>query len=192
MASAMSAAGGGLRWLPAAVRPAGFLAGDFFVAVGIERVDEAVDDGGEFDAVGGVADGFGFRLAHAAVEAGEAGGERGDEILVGAAEGHGFQEFVKGDVRLAFERAGFDLRVIGDADGIDDHEAVLGFGVGRDAAQIVGGDDADAAAFHLLEVIQAAHVAHEEDDFERADVGAGGDHVHGDGDAGIVGGAELS
>jgi hypothetical protein len=37
-------------------------------------------------------------------------------------------------VRLAFERAGFDLRVVGDANGIDDHEAVLGLSVGRDAA----------------------------------------------------------
>ncbi len=47
-----------------------------------------------------------------------------------------------------------------------------------------------AAALHLLEEIPAAHGAHEEDDFQRPDVGAGGDHVHGDGDARIVAVAE--
>jgi hypothetical protein len=33
--------------------------------------------------------------------------------------------------------------------------------------------------------------AHEDDDFHRLDVGAGGDHVHGDGHAGVVAGAEV-
>ena len=50
---------------------------------------------------------------------------------------------------------------------------------------------AGAAAFHLLEVVAAFHVAHEEQAFQRLDVGAGGDHVHGDGDARVVVVAEL-
>jgi hypothetical protein len=36
----------------------------------------------------------------------------------------------------------------------------------------------------------ALHVAHEEQALQRLDVGAGGDHVHGDGDARVVAVAE--
>ena len=46
--------------------------------------------------------------------------------------------------------------------------------------------DAHAAALHLLVVAAAAHVAHEQQHFQRFHVGAGGDHVHGDGDARVV------
>ena len=52
-------------------------------------------------------------------------------------------------------------------------------------------EHAGAAAFHLLEVDAAADVAQEEQAFQRLDVGAGGDHVHGDGDAELRRGAEL-
>jgi len=105
------------------------------------------------------ADSVGFDVAQAAIQPGETPSERGDEIFVGSAEGHGFQEAFQGNSRLAFEGAGFDQRVIGDADGIDNHEAIFGCGVGGDAAEIVGGDDADTAALHLFEVVEAAHVA---------------------------------
>jgi hypothetical protein len=45
---------------------------------------------------------------------------------------------------------------------------------------------AHAAAFHLLVVALAAHIAHEQQHFQRLHVGAGGDHVHGDGNARVV------
>ena len=44
--------------------------------------------------------------------------------------------------------------------------------------------------FILLEEAAAAHVAHEEHDLDRLDVGAGGDHVDGYDDAGVVAVAE--
>jgi hypothetical protein len=60
----------------------------------------------------------------------------------------------------------------------------LGAGVfARDGLQISGREHAGAAPFHLLEIDAAAHVAQEDEDFERLDIGAGGDHVHGDRDA---------
>jgi hypothetical protein len=89
--------------------------------------------------------------------------------------------------------AGVGLVAFADADGIDDDE--VGFGGGFGAAhglQVGGGEDAGAAAaFHLLEIDAAAHVAEEEEAFEGLDVGAGGDHVHGDGDAELRRGAGL-
>ena len=46
---------------------------------------------------------------------------------------------------------------------------------------------AGSAPFHLLEIVDAAHIAHEEQHFERLHVGSGGDHIDRDGDARIVG-----
>ena len=45
---------------------------------------------------------------------------------------------------------------------------------------------AGAATFHLLEIIPALHVTHEEQAFEGLDVRTRGNHVHGHGDARIV------
>ncbi len=70
----------------------------------------------------------------------------------------------------------------------------MGFGTdgGRgDFFQAVQIQGAGATTFHLLEVVAAAHVAHEQQAFQRFNVGAGGDHVHGDGDARIIGVPEI-
>ena len=58
------------------------------------------------------------------------------------------------------------------------------------ALKSVGGDGADAAAGHLVEEAAAADVAHEEDDLDRLDIGAGCDHIHRHDDAGVVAVAE--
>ncbi len=57
-------------------------------------------------------------------------------------------------------------------------------------AQVGAFDDAHAPALHLLEEAAAFDAAQEDDDLDRLDVGAGGDHVHGDGDARVVAAAE--
>src|ERR1043165_9547809 len=62
---------------------------------------------------------------------------------------------------------------------------------GCDFAQVVVAEGAGAAAFHLLEIIAAFDIAHEEEAFERFHVGTGGHHIHGDGDAGVIIVAEL-
>ena len=62
---------------------------------------------------------------------------------------------------------------------------------GGNRVEVRGSDDADAAALHLLEEVAAAHVAHKEHHLHRLDVGAGGDHVHRDHDAGVEAVAEL-
>jgi hypothetical protein len=98
--------------------------------------------------------------------------------------------FSKLTVGFCLHGAGVGLVLLAHADGIDDDEVVLGLGVGRDALQVVGLDDAHAAAFHLLEEGARLDGAHEHDHFHRLDVGAGGDHVHGDGDARHGAGAE--
>ncbi len=60
-------------------------------------------------------------------------------------------QLLEADGGLVLHRAGVGLVLLADADGIDDDEVVLGLGVGGDALQVVGLDDAHAAAFHLLE-----------------------------------------
>lgn len=56
--------------------------------------------------------------------------------------------------------------------------------------QFIAADDAGAAAFHLFVVGLAFDIAHEHDAFQGPDIGAGGDHVDGDGDAVLGIGAE--
>lgn len=88
--------------------------------------------------------------------------------------------------------AGLGLVAFADADGIDEHEVGFGAGVfAGDGLKVGGREDAGAVAFHLLKVNAAADVAEEDEDFERFDVRAGGDHVHGHGDAERGGKAEC-
>ena len=100
------------------------------------------------------------------------------------------EQLLERDASLAVERRGLDELGLGDADGVDEHEAVLGVRVGRDGLEVVWVDDAHAAALHLLEEVAAPDRAHEQHALERLHVGAGGDHVDGHGDARVVAGAE--
>ncbi len=76
--------------------------------------------------------------------------------------------------------------MVADTDGIDDDEVIFSCGIGRDGFQIIRLDDANTSALHLLEEGAGFDRAHEYDNLDRLDVGAGGDHVHGDGDAGMI------
>src|ERR1017187_4111618 len=75
--------------------------------------------------------------------------------------------------------------VFADADGIHDDVAGLAFDAGVDLFHLGVRHHAHAAAFHLLEEVLRSDASHEEDDFQWLDVRAGGDHIDGDGDAGI-------
>ena len=68
---------------------------------------------------------------------------------------------------------------VGDADGVDHHEAVLVLCVVGDGLEVGVVDDAHAASDHLLEVGPALDRAHEQQALQRLHVGAGGDHVDG-------------
>ena len=70
----------------------------------------------------------------------------------------------------------------------------MGFGrAGRraDFLQAVFIQRAGAAPFHLFEIVAAFDIAHKQQAFERAHVGAGGDHVDGNGNARVVAVAEV-
>ena len=69
------------------------------------------------------------------------------------------------------------------AHAVHDDKVGLADGVGRHGLQVGGVAHAHAPAFHLLKEVAAFHGAHEHHNFHRFDVGAGGDHVHGDGNA---------
>ena len=106
------------------------------------------------------------------------------------ADGDVFEELVEGDGGLALKGAGVGLVGLGDADGIDEDEAGLGSGIGGDGGEVGGIDGACPPPFHLLEVELGADIAQEEQALEGLDVGAGGDHIHGDGDAELGRGEE--
>ena len=126
------------------------------------------------------------------VEPGEAAGKGAYRVFVVHAHHHAHGEVLERHGGFGDERLAGGLEGFGDADSIHDHIVGLATGGGgRDFLEIVMVKRAGAAALHLLEIVAALHVAHEEQAFERLDVGAGGDHVHGHGDARVVVVAEL-
>ena len=100
------------------------------------------------------------------------------------------EQLLQAHASLAFQRGGLQQLGLGDADGVDEHEAVLVTCVGGDDLQVGVGDGAHATALHLLEEVPGPDHSHEHDHLDRLHVGAGGDHVDGDGDARVVARAE--
>jgi len=160
--------------------------GSFDLVVSVERRQHRTHDVGQRRPAGRLDDFLLLRFGETLVEPGQPTGQRRHDVLIGAAEGDGFQEFFERHGRLAFQRTRFGLCSLADPDGIDDDEVVLGLCVGGDGLEVGVGDDADAPPLHLLEERAALDAAHEEHDFQRLDVRAGGDHVHGDDNAGVV------
>ncbi len=162
-----------------------------YVGVGVDTLYEGTGEGFQVLAAGESSELLALVGADAFVQAAQARGEGGGEVGVCGAYGHGLEELFRGYGGLAFEWLGLGLVAFEDADGVDEDEVGLGLGVGGDGVE--GGlvYDAGAAALHLLQVVGALDVAHEEEAFEGLDVGAGGDHVHRDGDPGVEGGAEF-
>ena len=63
---------------------------------------------------------------------------------------------------------------------------VLCFGIWCHGLEIIFIDNAHAPALHLLEKTAGLHTAHEHDHFKGFDVRTGGDHVHGNGNPGMI------
>ena len=159
--------------------------------VGVDRAEEPRREARKIDArVRG--DPSAIPVADAAVERGEARGERRERVLIATAGGDLFEQLLEADLAIALQRLRNRFEALGDADRVDQHEAGLGVGVGRHLAQLLGRDRARAPALHLLEILRRLHVAQEDQRLDRLHVGAGGDHVDGDGDARIVVVAELA
>jgi hypothetical protein len=75
---------------------------------------------------------------------------------------------------------------------IDDDKVVFVMAVRGHVPQFRRGESARAAPLHLFEHGATLHRPHEEDNFQRLDVCAGGDHIHGNGNARVEGSAELA
>ena len=98
-------------------------------------------------------------------------------------EGDALQQRFQRKGAVALQRFGGGFDAFGDAYRVHDQEAFLAGGGGGGALQVSIQDAAGAAAAHLFEILGAAHVAQEDDHFQRLYVGTRGDHVHGGGDA---------
>ena len=180
------------RRLVIAVDGAVDFAGLGFDAVRIDGRQQTAGDGGQIDAAGVFPDALPFGLVELPVEPGQAPGEGADRLIVAGAQHEPHGEVLERDAGLADERPAGGLQRGGHADRVHDHVVGLGGGGGGGhLPEIVMVEGAGAAPLHLLEVDAASYVAHEDEAFERLHVGAGGDHVHRDGDARIVVVAEL-
>ncbi len=161
-------------------------------AVRVDGGQQIADDPSEFDTAGLFLDPFLLLGVELPVEPGEAAGKGTHRVFVVRTHHHTHGEILERHGGLRNERLAGGLERFCDADGVNDH--IVGLPAdsgGRDFLEIVMVEGAGAAALHLLEIVAASHVAHEDQAFERLDVGARGDHVHGHGDAWIVVVSEL-
>ena len=166
--------------------------GLLFDGVAVDGVEEIFHELTERDAAHLLGDGVFLQRGEFLVDTGKAAGEGGNGVGIARTHDDLHGEVFEGDGGPGDGRAAGGLEGFGDADGVDDD--VVGFpglSGGGDFAQAVEVEGAGAAALHLLEVALGLHVAHEEQAFERFYVGAGGDHVHGDGNARVVAVAKL-
>ena len=126
------------------------------------------------------------RVFELSVEPGKPTCQRRQGILVSIAQGDGLEKLIEGNVLFPIERARVRLIIFADANGIDDDTVGLIGGIGVNAVKFGRQDGAGAAAFHLLEQDARFDISHEYDALQRSDVGAGGNHINGYGDSGIV------
>ena len=150
--------------------------------VRVDGVEQVADDGGE-RLVGHLFDPrlvVRFKLV---VEPGQPGSQRTGGVLGAVAHHQAHREILQRDRRLGVQRLAGCLQRPGDAYGIDDDVVGLGRGGRRHLPEFVRFQDAGAAPLHLFEVVTRLDIAHEQQAFDGLDVGAGGDHVHRDGDA---------
>ena len=103
------------------------------------------------------------------------------------AHGHVPHQFLHADGGLALQPAGLGFFGFRDAYGVHDHKMILVLRCGRrDLLQVVLAEGAGAAPFHLLKIILAANIAHEDQALDGLYVRPGGDHVNGNGNTGII------
>ena len=159
------------------------LPGGFGLGVGVACVEQIAGEVRKGLAAGKVLQLGQLVRGEFTLQAGEPAGEGGQGVGVDAAHGDVVEHLLEGFRRLAVEGTGIGLVLFADAHSVDDDEAVLALWRWGDGAQPVRRDDADAPALHLLEEAGRFHVSHEEHALDRFHVRAGGDHVHGDGDA---------
>ena len=81
--------------------------------VGVGRVHQSMDDGGEFDSLSNTADGPADRRASYGGPALRAGREGGSEVRVGGSQSRRLQQLMKRHVKLMFQGTELGLRVIG-------------------------------------------------------------------------------
>ena len=130
------------------------------------------------------------RFVEALLQTNQPSGEAFEHFRFTIAESDGVEQLVESHRALFLQRAGVGQVLLADADGVDDHEAVLALDAGIDLLHLGFGNHPHAPALHLLEVTARSDRAHEENDLQRLNVRAGGDHVDGDGDARVVAVAE--
>ena len=134
-----------------------------------------------------------FAGAHLAVQPDHTIGKGCQGIRIPCAQRHIQHEFFHGNRRLALQGAGLGLFGFGDAYGVHNDKMVLVLGGRRgDFLQVILAQNASATAFHLLKIVLAAHVPHENQALDGFDIGAGGDHIHGYRNAGVIIVAEVA
>ena len=131
--------------------------------------------------------------AHLAVEANHPVGKGSQGVLVPSAQGYRHHQLFQRDRGLALQGTGLGLLGLGNAHRIHNDKVVLVLGGrGGHLLQVVLAEGTGTPALHLLKIVLAAYIPHENQALDGFDIGAGGNHVHCDRNTGIVAIAELT
>src|SRR5262249_26825971 len=113
----------------------------------------------------------------------QAAGEAFEDFGFAVSEGDGIEQLVEGYGALFLQRARVGHIMLADAYRIHYDEAGFALDTGIDLLHLGLWNDPDTPAFHLLEEAARLYGTHEEDNLQRLDVGAGGNHVDRHGNA---------
>ena len=133
-----------------------------------------------------------LRGCHLGIQADDAAGQGGESVLILRPQRHIHHQFFQGDGGLALQGTGVRFLGSGDAHRVHDDKVVLVLcGGGSHLLQIILAQRPGSPALHLLEIVLAPHVPHEDQALDRLHVRSGGNHVHSDGNSGIETVAEI-
>ena len=128
-----------------------------------------------------------LRSRHLTVQANDTVCKGSQRVFVLCPQRHIQHQFFHADSRLALQGSCVGFLGFRYPYGIYNNKMVFILGCRRrNFSKIFLAEDASATSFHLLKVVLAPHIAHENQTFNGLHVSSRCNHIHGDGNAGIV------
>lgn len=102
-------------------------------------------------------------------------------------QGHILHQIFQTDRGLPLQSAGIRLLGLGNTNSIHDHKVILILrGIRGNLLQIVLTQSPGTAAFHLFKIVLAADIPHEDLTLDRFYIRTGRNHIHGNGNSGVI------
>ena len=135
----------------------------------------------------GLREGLLLRRRHLTIQTDDAAGKGCQGVFVLCAQCYIHHQFFHADGRLPLQSTGIGLLGLGNAHSIHDDKVVFILCCrGSDLLQIVLAESPGASAFHLLKIVLAAYIAHENQALDRFHIGTSCNHIYSNSNSWIV------